>query len=87
MPGTFNFSQTSAPSVEEARAVPFYGESRELMQNTGNEEHTERSGLPCPSESDVQMSNPRHSANCLEIRAGGNPNRPSKFGVAHAFGV
>ena len=48
MGGTFHFSQTWAPSVEEARAVPLYVESQELMQNTGNEEHTseKRADLP-----------------------------------------
>ena len=48
MRGTFHFAQTSAPSVEEARAVPFYVESQDLMQNTGNEEHTrgKRAVLP-----------------------------------------
>ena len=48
MGGTFHFSQTSAPPVEEARAVPFYVGSPELVQNTGNEEHTtgKRADLP-----------------------------------------
>jgi len=48
MRGTFHFAQTSAPSVEEARAVPLHVESRESMQNTGNEEHTsgKRAVLP-----------------------------------------
>ena len=48
MRGTFHFAQTSVPSVEEARAVPFYVESQDLMQNTGNEEHTrgKRADLP-----------------------------------------
>ncbi len=48
MRGTFNFSQTFAPSLGEARAVPFCVESRELMQITGNGEHTseKRADLP-----------------------------------------
>jgi len=37
---TFDFLQATARSVEEARGVPFCEERQELMQNTGNEEHT-----------------------------------------------
>jgi len=44
----FPFLANIGSSVEEARAVPLYVESQELMQNTGNEEHTsgKRADLP-----------------------------------------
>ena len=66
-PRLFRLLATLRSVRQGARAVPFWKESQELMQNTGNEEHTRGSGLTCPFGSEVRMSNPRHRVHCLEI--------------------